>query len=185
MLSKRHPDIHARLSSQSGTGRHALWCPGPCWQVLRLFRGAAASAPPGGNAAQVGAFVGAASQLVVWNILTRGTWWTLPLAVSCLAADPAGEHFAAVITNLGSAAEGDDGQSAEAAVDARSTQAVLVFRPESPQPIYSWASRQPLSAALFTQPNTAVHIAAERVSPQVHFRRHTVVHCLNTNSCRT
>ena len=136
-------------------------------------------------ASQVGAFVGAASQLVVWNILTRGTWWTLPLAVSCIAADPAGEHFAAVVTNLGSAAEGDDGQPAEAAVDGRDAQAVLTFRPESPRPVHSWASRQPLSAALFTQPNTAVHIAAERISPQVHVRRRTFLHCPQTDCCRT
>ena len=118
---------------------------------------------------QVGAFVGAASQLVVWNILTRGTWWTLPLTVSCLAVNPAGEHFAAVVTNLASAAEADDGQQLpEAAGDARGCQAVLTFRPDSPQPIHSWASRQPLSAALFAQPSTALHIAAARITPQVH-----------------
>ena len=118
-------------------------------------------------ARQVGAFIGAASQLVVWNVLTRGTWWSLPVAVSCLAADPAGEHFAVAIVKLASAAEGDDEQSPEATADLQGAQAVLAFRPESPQPIHSWASRQPLSAVLFTQPATAVRVAYERIAPQV------------------
>ena len=117
---------------------------------------------------QVGAFGGPAAHLVVWNILTRGAWWSLPLAVSCLAVDPAGDHFAVVATNLAPAtAEGDDGQSAAAAADLRGAQAVLAFRPASPQPTQSWASRRPLSAVLFAQPTTAVHFAAQRIAPQV------------------
>ena len=103
---------------------------------------------------------------MVWNVLTRGTWWTLPLAVSCLAADPAGERFAVAVQNLAAAA-GADAQQAAAALNRPGAQAVLAFRPESPRPCCSWASRQPLSAVLFAPPGTALHVAAHRFAPQV------------------
>ncbi len=103
---------------------------------------------------------------MVWNVLTRGTWWTLPLAVSCLAADPAGENFAVAVSNLAAAAGGD----AQQAALAPGAEAVLAFRPESPRPCCSWASRQPLSAVLFAPPGTAVHVAAQKLAPQVRAR---------------
>ena len=115
----------------------------------------------------MGAFGGARPQLVVWNVLTRGTWWTLPLAVSCLTADPAGEHFAVTVSNLAAAAGGDPQQAA--ALDP-GAEAVLAFQPESPRPRYSWASRQPLAAVLFAPRNTAVHVAAQKLAPQVRAR---------------
>lgn len=94
--------------------------------------------------------------LAVWSVLTCSLWWSLPVSVHSLTADPVSRTFAAVAP-----------QPPQPGGPAATADAVLVFRPGSPRPVHTWACAQRLEAALYALPGTPLHAAAQRMAPKV------------------